>query len=69
MLKATISALFLSAAISFLHAEEAGLPIKVDPTWTAKDSNPSSKTFGQKLSVKNFTGTNSLWLITFDCDC
>ena len=48
----------------------AGLKAPVAaPSWTAKDTNPSSKTFGKKLSLKDFKGAASLWVITFDSDC
>ncbi len=67
MIKTAISAILLS--LTLLQAEETSLPVKIDPAWSAPDTNPSSKTFGKKLSVENFKGTTSLWLITFDCDC
>lgn len=53
------------------QAARSGIPVKIGdtiPDWSAPDTNPSSPTFGKTVSTKDFKGTASFWIITFDCD-
>ena len=48
------------------------VPVRIGdviPDWSAKDTNPSSPTFGKNLSTRDFKGAASVWIIAFDSDC